>query len=106
MKPRTISATLALAVTLGVGLGTPARAQALDPCSVFMCMASVSGQGTPSASCVAPIAVFHSIQVWSPHFNSSATAAARRTFLMSCPGATVPNQAILQSIITLWGYTP
>ncbi|WP_330208476.1 MULTISPECIES: hypothetical protein [unclassified Pseudomonas] len=101
-----ISATFALAAALGLGLSAPARAQAPDPCSVFLCMASVSGFGTPSPQCAAPIAVFHTIQVWSPAFNPPATAAARRTFLMTCPGATAPNQAILEAIIAQWGYTP
>jgi len=106
MKLRTISATFALAAALGLGLSAPARAQTADPCSVFLCMASVSGFGTPSPQCAAPIAVFHTIQVWSPLFNPPATAAARRAFLMTCPGAVAPNQAIVESIIGTWGYTP
>jgi hypothetical protein len=106
MKLRAISATLALAAALDLGLSAPARAQAPDSCSVFLCMSSVSGFGSPSPQCTAPIAAFHAIQVWSPAFNPPATAAARRTFLMTCPGATVPNQHIVETIITQWGYTP
>jgi len=108
MKLRTVSATFALAAALGLGLSAPARAQAPDPCSVFLCMASVTGAGAPSPQCTAPIAVFHAIQVWSPAFNPPATAAARRTYLMTCPGVTTnpTNQAMLQSIIAAWGYTP
>lgn len=106
MKLRTISATVALAAALGPGFSAAARAQGADACSVFLCMASVSGYGSPSPGCTAPIAVFHSIQIWSPHFNPPATAVARRSFLMACPGATAPNQAILESIIVQWGYTP
>lgn len=106
MKLRTISATFALTAALGLALSAPARAQAPDPCTVFLCMASMSGFGAPSPGCAAPIAVFHSIQIWSPAFNPPATAAARRTYLMACPGATVPNQAILESIIAQWGYIP
>jgi hypothetical protein len=108
MKLRDISTTLAVAAVMGFGLNAPARAQAPDPCSVFLCMASVSGYGSPSPACTAPIMVFHSIQIWTPppYFNGPATAAARRSFLMTCPGATVPNQAVLESIIAQWGYNP
>jgi len=106
MKLRTISATVALAAAMGLGLSAPARAQGADPCSVFLCMASVSGYGSFSPGCAAPIAVFHNIQIWSPYFNAPATAVARRAFLMTCPGAVAPNQAILESIIVQWGYTP
>ncbi len=104
MKLRAISATLALAAALGLGISAPARAQAPDSCSVFLCMASVSGFGAPSPQCTAPIAAFHAIQIWDPKFDAPATAAARRTFLMTCPGATVPNQHILEAIIREWGY--
>lgn len=106
MKPRTTAATFALAAALGLGLSAPARAQAPDPCSVFLCMSSMTGFGTPSPECAAPIATFHAIQVWSPAFNSPATAAARRVYLTTCPGATAPNQAILEAIIAKWGYRP
>lgn len=106
MKSRTISAIFALASALGLGLSTPARAQGAEPCAVFLCMASKSGYGSPSPGCTAPITVFHSIQIWSPKFNAPATAAARRTYLMTCPGATAPNQSILESIIAQWGYRP
>ncbi|APO95935.1 hypothetical protein BI313_16285 [Xanthomonas vesicatoria] len=106
MKPRTTAATFALAAALGLGLSAPARAQAPDPCSVFLCMASVSGFGTPTPQCASPIGVFHAIQVWSPAFNPPATAAARRAYLMTCPGTVPVNQATLEAIIGQWGYTP
>lgn len=106
MKLRTFSATLTLAAALGLGLSAPANAQLPDPCPVFLCMASVSGSGSPTPSCSTPIATFHSIQIWNPKFNASATASARRTYLMGCPGATGPNQAILEAIIMQWGYRP
>lgn len=106
MKLRTISATLALTAALGLSLSAPARAQAVDPCSVFLCMASMTGAGAPGPECTASITVFHAIQVWSPVFNPPATAAARRTYLMTCPGVTPANQALLELIITTWGYTP
>jgi len=106
MKLRTFSAAFALTTALGLGLSASVRAQAPEPCAVFLCMASMSGYGSPSPSCSAPIVVFHSIQVWDPKFNAPATAMARRSFLMGCPGATVPNLGILESIIAQWGYAP
>jgi len=108
MKLRTVSATFALAAALGLGLSTPARAQVGDPCSVFLCMASVTGVGTPTPECTAPIAAFHAIQIWSPYFNPPATAAARRSYLLTCTGVTTAptNQAILEKIIAKWGYKP
>jgi hypothetical protein len=71
-------------------------------------MASISGAGTTGGpECTEAIAAFHAIQIWDPDFDSGATAAARRTFLMTCPGAQVAtNAAILEAIITQWGYTP
>ena len=106
MKLRTFSAAFALTSALGLGLSASVRAQAPEPCAVFLCMASMSGYGSPSPGCTAPITVFHSIQIWSPKFNAPATAAARRSFLMTCPGDVAPNQAILESIIAQWGYRP
>lgn len=106
MKLPTIGTNVALAAALCLGLGAPARAQAADPCSVFLCMAAVSGFGKPSAECAAPIAAFHAIQIWDPYFDSPATAAARRTYLMTCPGVVPVNQATLEAIIGQWGYTP
>ncbi|MBD8873466.1 TrbM/KikA/MpfK family conjugal transfer protein [Rhodanobacter sp. DHB23] len=106
MKLRPLFAALAIGAT-GLTTGT-AHAQGADPCSVYTCMAGLSGSGAPGgAACTAPIATFHAIQVWSPHFNSSATAAARRRFLMKCPGAQEPtNLVILNAIIAEWGYSP
>ena len=107
MKLRTIATTFALAAALGLGLSAPARAQAPDPCSVFLCMASMVAPSAPGGpACAAPIATFHAIQVWSPAFNPPATAAARLVYLTTCPGATAPNQAILEAIIAKWGYRP
>jgi hypothetical protein len=84
------------------------HAQGVEPCSVYTCMASVSGVGTPGGpACTTPIAAFHAIQVWDPEFDSGSTAAARRKYLMTCPGVEVPaNLAILNTIISKWGYTP
>lgn len=106
MKLRTLCATLALPLGIGVGLSAPTHAQAPEPCAVFMCMAGVSGYGASGPECTPSIATFHAIQVWSPYFNSSATAAARRMYLSGCPGATGVNQGALEAIISTWGYSP
>lgn len=106
MKLRVLLTAFVISVT-GLTVDS-AHAQAADPCSVYICMAGISGSGaTGGAACVDPIAAFHAIQVWSPYFNSPATAAARRRFLMTCPGAQAPtNRAILNAIIAQWGYSP
>lgn len=106
MKLRSLLAAITIS-TAGLTIGT-VHAQGMDPCSVYTCMAGISGSGaTGGAACTAPIAFFHSKQVWDPDFDSSATAAERRTYLMTCPGAQEPsNLAILNAIIAEWGYTP
>lgn len=106
MKLRPLLAALTISAT-GLAVGT-AHAQSADPCSVYTCMAGISGSGTTGGpACTAPIAAFHAIQVWDPEFDSGATATARRQFLMSCPGAQVAtNLAIVEAIIAQWGYSP
>ena len=106
MNPRALLTALAISTT-GLAVA-PVHAQTPDPCSVYVCMAGISGDGTTGGpECAGAIAAFHAIQIWDPHFDSGATAAARRTFLMTCPGAQVAtNAAILEAIITQWGYIP
>lgn len=106
MKLHSLLAAIAIS-TAGLTIGT-AHAQGVDPCSVYTCMAGISGSGASGGpACTTPIAFFHSMQVWSPHFNSGATASWRRRYLMTCPGAQLPtNLAILNAIIAEWGYTP
>ncbi|MFK2877530.1 hypothetical protein [Rhodanobacter hydrolyticus] len=106
MQLRTLLATLTISVA-GLTIGT-AHAQGSDPCSVYTCMAGISGVGTSGGpACTAPIATFHAIQVWDPEFDSGSTAASRRQFLMQCKLVQLPtNLAILNDIITQWGYSP
>ncbi|WP_426662347.1 hypothetical protein [Rhodanobacter aciditrophus] len=106
MKPRPLLTALAISAT-GLAMGG-AHAQGADPCTVYTCMAGISGVGTSGGpACAAPIAAFHAIQVWDPEFDSGATAAERRQFLMTCPGAQAgANLAILNAIIAQWGYIP
>lgn len=106
MQLRILLAALAISTTgLTVGI---AHAQGVDPCSVYTCMAGISGVGASGGpACAAPIAAFHAIQIWDPEFDSGSTASARREFLMTCPGVQEPtNLAILNAIIAEWGYIP
>lgn len=106
MKPHPLLAALAIGA-IGLTIRS-VHAQGADPCTVYNCMAGISGVGTSGgAACVGPIAAFHAIQVWDPEFDSSSTASARRQFLMTCQGVQEPsNLAILNAIIAQWGYTP
>ena len=94
---------------------TPAYAQTADPCTVYICMAGISGFGASGGPACAPaltrwhspapagLAVYHPPQ----GFNPPASAALRRGYLMTCPGANVAtNTAVLNAIITEWGSVP
>lgn len=107
MKLRTLTSAVALIFSVGMGLSAPARAQAPDPCTVFICMAGMSGAGSPGgAGCTAAIQTFFSIQIWSPWFNAPATSMARQNYLMTCPGSTGANAGMLSAIISQWGSVP
>jgi hypothetical protein len=99
-----------LAVALGLFAGTtPVRAQTMDPCTVYTCMAGLSGDGTTGGpACTPAIMYWHTtLAVYSPYFNPPASAARRRAYLMTCPGAQVAtNAAILNAIMAQWGYSP
>jgi hypothetical protein len=103
MKLRSLFTTLALGTAILIG--SPAHAQGSDPCSVYTCMAGVSGSGASGGpDCVAPSITFFMIQVWDPYYDPGATSAARQEFLTTCPGADEPtNAAILEDIISIWG---
>jgi len=107
MKLRTRLAPLVLASAIAL-TAAPVRAQSVDPCTVYACMAGISGFGASGGPGCAPAnAVFFAIVVFDPLFDPVSTSLARRTFLMSCPGANVAtNEAILQAIIGLWGSVP
>lgn len=101
----------------GVAVTTSARAQVLpDPCTLFQCMAGQEGvvgaDGGPG--CIAPLEYWHAVAplglaVYHPPqgFNPPASAALRRTYMSTCPGASdSSNAAILELIITEYGYLP
>jgi len=108
MKLRTLLTTL----TLGAACLTtaPIRAQTVDPCTVYMCMAGISGFGLSGGPACAPaLTYWHTaLAVYSPYFNPPASAARRRGYLTpACPGANVAtNTAVLNAIMTQWGWVP
>lgn len=106
MKLRTLLTTIALG-TASLALA-PARAQTVDPCTVYMCMAGISGVGASGGpACSAATDVFFDIAIFDPYFDAPDTAAARRQYLMTCPGATTAtNAAILETIIATWFAVP
>lgn len=109
MKLKLIATALLFSVACA---GTvPVKAQtATDPCTVFICMAGMAGPygKTGGPACTPAITYWHTaLAVYNPYFNSGASAARRRTYLMSCPGAnTGTNVAVLNTIINNLGYNP
>lgn len=112
MKLRALATTLAFGVA--ASLAAPAHAQLPDPCTVYLCMAGISGSGsTGGPVCIAPIAFWHmaspaGLAVWGPYgFIPPASYALREAYLTACPGSSVAtNEAVLQSIMTEWGSEP
>ncbi|HEV7123137.1 MAG TPA: hypothetical protein VGN24_06880 [Rhodanobacter sp.] len=102
--------TLFVILAVATGAGTaPAQAKTVMPCEVYVCMAGISGAGATGGPACAPSLVYwHSVlAVYSPYFNPPASALRRQTYLMSCPGAHVAtNAALLNTIISIWGYVP
>ncbi|MGN2246184.1 hypothetical protein ACFWZ3_05775 [Frateuria sp. GZRR35] len=91
------------------GLTTaPVHAQSVDPCTVYTCMAGISGAGASGGpACVPATTYFFSLVVFDPWFDAPATSQLRRTYLMTCPGANVAtNAALLNAIIAEWGAVP
>lgn len=113
MKVRTLFSTLALGTAcLTIA---PAHAQTVDPCTVYMCMAGISGFGASGGPACAPaLTYWHSptpagLAVYHPPqgFNPPASAARRAAYLTTCPGATTAtNAAVLEAIMSTWGWVP
>lgn len=106
MQLRTLFATLILGA---VGSITTTHAQTATPCEIYTCMAGISGAGATGGPACAPALVYWhgALAVYSPYFNPPASAARRRAYLMTCPGAaTGTNAAVLTSIIATWGSVP
>lgn len=107
MKPTLLLATLTMGIATLLTIA-PARAQSIDPCAVYTCMAGMSGDGaTGGAACAPATTFFFSLVVFDPYFDAPATSQLRRRYLMTCPGAnTGTNAAILNAIIAEWGTVP
>lgn len=102
---------LALGLLFGVAAlcDTPAHAQTVDPCTVYTCMAGISGFGASGGPACAPaIAYWHSaLAVYSPAFNPPASAAVRKAYMASCEGGdTASNAAVFAAIMSTWGSEP
>jgi hypothetical protein len=104
MKLRALFAPLVLGAAIGLTT-TPVHAQVVDPCTVYTCMTGISGSGLSGGpGCTPATAAFFAIVVFDPYYDAAATSLARRTYLMTCPGANVAtNEGWLNAIISEWG---
>jgi hypothetical protein len=114
MKLRSLFATISLGAMASV---TSVHAQTIDPCTIYLCMAAISGYGTGGdPNCAAAILYWHAVapaglavydDPTPPYFDSSSSASLRRTTMSQCKGSKgATNAAILQAIITEYGYLP
>jgi hypothetical protein len=113
MKRHAFLSTVILGVVASL---TSVHAQSPDPCTLYTCMAGMPGvvglSGGPG--CSTAIAFWHApapagLAVYHPPqgFNPPASAALRRTYMSTCAGANAAtNAAILQTIISEYGYLP
>ena len=111
MKRYAFSALIVGAIAL---TASPVRAQTVDPCSVYTCMAGLSGYGgSGGAGCQAAVNFWHAaapagLAVYDHDgFNSGASATLRRSYIQQCKGSQVlTNAAVLNTIIATLGYVP
>ncbi|MEP6898064.1 MAG: hypothetical protein ABI870_05995 [Rhodanobacter sp.] len=113
MKLRTLFATITFGTAICLTTVT-AHAQTVDPCTMYLCMAGISGYGASGGPACAPaLAYWHApspagLAVWTTYgFIAPASAALRRTYLSTCVGSNAAtNAAVLNAIITEWGSVP
>jgi len=112
MKRHAFSALLAGALGLATASGS-IHAQSVDSCTVYTCMAGLSGYGTSGGTaCEAALNYWHAatpagLAVYHPYFNPGASAARRRSYLMQCKFSQLATNAIiLNTIINTLGYDP
>lgn len=80
-----------------------------DPCLAFTCMAGKlqGNEATSGTDCISGRQSFFSIKIFTPFYNPEATAAARRTYLSTCPSTSVSeNKATLEMIVQRYGRSP
>ncbi len=114
MKLRALLTTIALGAATVLTIA-PVQAQTVDPCTIYMCMAGISGFGASGGpACTPAMAYWHTpspagLAVWTTYgFIAPASAALRREYMtVGCPAANeATNAAILEAIITEWGSVP
>lgn len=115
MKLRTPLAALSLALGIA-SLSTSAQAQAPDPCTLYLCMASKSGQGSQPANCTPAISYWHFAfpfglaiyDYYTGEFMAEPSYNYRKQYMNNCPGATNTsnNSNISDAIMNQWGRTP
>jgi hypothetical protein len=114
MKLNTVFASLAVGTAVYF-FSVPAHAQSIDPCTLYTCMAGISGSGLTGGPGCAPALVFWhaptpaglAVYVCGV-FVPPASAAARMAYMETCqPGLAAPtNVAWLGAIMAAWGSTP
>lgn len=106
MKLRALFTTAALGAACLIA--SPANAQTVTPCEVYMCMAGISGVGLSGGpACTPATTYFFSLQIWDPYYDASATSTLRRGYISSCLGSQVAtNATIIEAIIARWGTVP
>lgn len=96
--------------SVALAVAPVAKAQSVDPCSVYTCMAGISGVGASGGAACEPSTnlFFESLVVYDEEgFDAPATAALRYSYLMTCPGSQyATNAVILAGIVNVWYDTP
>lgn len=111
MKIRALLTTAALGAASV--LTNPAKAQTTEPCTVYMCMAGISGFGASGGpGCAPALAYWHAptpagLAVYHPPqgFNAPASVVRRTTYMESCMTITV-NPDVVSAIIAMHGSNP
>jgi len=91
----------------------PARAQTVDPCTVYVCMAGISGFGASGGpDCATALTYWHAptpagLAVYHPPqgFDAPASVVERQTYMESCVTITV-NPDVVSAIIAMYGSEP
>jgi len=112
MKLRALLITSVLGTVASL---SPVHAQAPDACTIYNCMAGISGYGTSGGPACTPSLIWWNtptdpaggLAVYDESgFDGLASYPVRETYLtVGCPQASIAtNAAILQSIMNQWGY--
>jgi len=115
MRLRIPLATLSVAFEIAFAT-TSAQAQVPDPCTLYLCMASISGEGTVPANCTSAVTYWHvpapvGLAIYSYHpwkFLAQPSYNYRKQYMNSCSGTTDTqnNSNISDTIMNKWGRIP